>query len=191
MGRVWNVIAKRLDKIGYGIIDLFVLLIAIFKKDWPKRNRAKIEEWKLMVYAFNRSFLGVLGLFLVIIYLYLGIYGPLLAPYKYNEYPSVTLGEVYLTPPGKYGFLLGTENFGRDLLSLLLYGARFSLALTILVIAISAPLGISLGLVSGYFGGKIDEIIQRLTDVFYSFPTLVLALAQAAILPERLRNLLA
>ena len=140
-----------------------------------------------MVYAFDRSLLGVMGLILIIIYIFLGIFGPAIAPYKYNEYPTSILSELWMASPGEHGFLLGTEVYGRDLLSLLLYGARFSLALTILVIAISAPLGILLGLVSGYFGGKIDELIQRLTDIFYSFPALVLALALAAILPTRLR----
>mgnify|MGYP000719328128 CR=1 FL=1 len=190
MGRVWNVIAKRLDKIGYGIIDFITIILNKIKPGWALKNRAKIEEWKLMVYAFNRSLLGVIGLVLIIIYLFLGIFGPILAPYKYNEYPTVALSETYIAEPGKYGFLLGTENYGRDVLSLLLYGARFSLVLTLLVIVLSAPIGIGLGLISGYFGGKIDEAIQRLTDIFYAFPTLVLALALAAILPERLRMLL-
>ena len=160
------------------------------RPNWAAKNKARIDEWKLMIYAFNRSLLGVIGLLLLIIYLFLGIFGPTLAPYKYNEYPAAVLTETYLAEPGKYGFLLGTETYGRDLLSLLLYGARFSLALTILTIMLSAPLGILLGLISGYFGGKIDELIQRITDIFYSFPSLVLAMALAAILPERLRLLM-
>ena len=190
MGRIWNVIAKKLDKIGYSVIDLIALVINAIKPSWATKNKAKINEWKLMIYAFNRSLLGVLGLFLLVIYLFLGLFGPIMAPYKYNEYPTVILYETYLVEPGKYGFLLGTDNYGRDLLSLLLYGARFSLALTFLTIALSAPLGIILGLISGYFGGKVDEAIQRITDIFYAFPMLVLALALAAILPERLRELL-
>ncbi len=190
MGSVWNVFAKRLDKIGYGFIDFVVTIMNLIRPGWAIRNRARIEEWKLMIYAFNRSFLGVLGLFLIMIYLFLGIFGPIVAPYKYNEYPISQVPELWLVPPGKYGMLLGTDTYGRDVLSLLLYGARFSLALTLLVILISAPLGIFLGLISGYFGGKIDELIQRITDIFYSFPMLVLALALAAILPDRIRSLL-
>jgi len=190
MGRIWNVIAKRLDKIGYGLIDFIAVVLNKIRPNWATKNKAKIDEWKLMIYAFNRSLLGVMGLFLLIVFLFLGIFGPSLAPYKYNEYPTAALPETKLAEPGEYGFLLGTEDLGRDLFSLLLYGARFSLALMFLTIALSAPLGIILGLISGYFGGKIDELIQRITDIFYAFPTLVLCLALAAILPERLRNLL-
>ena len=188
MGKIWGVVARRLDKIGFGVVDLIALFLNAVRPNWIKRNKAKIDEWKLMIYAFNRSTLGVIGLVFLIFYLFLGFYGPVLAPYKYNEYPANILPETYLLEPGQHGFLLGTDNFGRDLLSLLLYGARFSLALTLLTIVLSAPLGTALGLISGYFGGKIDELIQRLTDIFYSFPSLVLALALAAILPQRIRD---
>ncbi|MCD6515111.1 MAG: ABC transporter permease [Candidatus Odinarchaeota archaeon] len=190
MGKVWNVFAKRLDKVGYGIIDLIVITMNAIRPGWAIRNKARIDEWKLMVYAFNRSILGVIGVILLICYLILGIYGPIIAPYKYNEYPVTKLPETYLVEPGKYGYLLGSDVFGRDLLSLLLYGARFSLALTVLTVIISAPLGTLLGLISGYFGGKIDELIQRLTDIMYAFPSLVLCLALAAVLPDRLREII-
>jgi len=187
MGKFWNRIAKRLDSIGYGIIDLITLLLDKIRPGWSVRNKSRIDEWKLMIYAFNRSILGVIGLILVIAFFFLGIFGPSLAAYKYNEYPLVYLPKLARADPGQFGFILGTDEMGRDLLSLLLYGARVSLILSFLVILISMPFGVILGLVSGYFGGKVDEVIQRITDIFYAFPGLVLALALAAVLVDRIQ----
>lgn len=185
----WNIVARALDRVFFGLVDFIVFIIDHIKPGWSIKNKTKIDEWKLMFYAFDRSPLGVFGLFLIIIFIFLGLFGPALAPYKYNEYPVQYLGDLKNIPPGAHGFILGTEYYGRDLFSMLLYGARMSLILTILTITISAPIGITLGLISGYYGGKIDELIMRITDIFYAFPGLVLAIALAAVLPDRLRDL--
>jgi peptide/nickel transport system permease protein len=142
-----------------------------------------------MFYALNRSPPGVIGLSLVTIFILLGIFGPVIAPYRYNYFPLFEESKTYLSPPGEY-FLLGADHFGRDLVSLLLQGARTSLVISIMVILLGVPFGILLGLIAGYFGGKIDEIIMRVTDMFLAFPPLILAIAFAAVLPDRISTLI-
>ena len=185
---------KMLDKLANWLIGFIAQIIDVFKPGWKKRNTAKLSEWKLMLYALNRSVPGLVGLVLVIVFICLAIFGPLIAPYKYNNFLIFQdLRYRFLSPfaygPNKEFFLLGTDEYGRDVLSLLLYGARVSLIVSLLVIAISFPIGVLLGLVAGYFGGKIDEVIMRITDIFFSFPGLILAIGLSTTLPSRINIL--
>jgi peptide/nickel transport system permease protein len=86
-----------------------------------------------------------------------------------------------LLPPGP-GHWFGTDEFGRDVLSRLLHGTRITLFIVLLVTAVVGPLGLAVGVVSGYFGGRVDAVLMRLTDVVLSFPSLILALAFVAAL---------
>jgi peptide/nickel transport system permease protein len=178
-----------LDRVSDKVIDFLIFFISIFRKNWKEKNRSRVAEWRLMFYALNRSPPGVIGLSLVTIFILLGIFGPVIAPYRYNYFPLFEESKTYLSPPGEY-FLLGADHFGRDLVSLLLQGARTSLVISIMVILLGVPFGILLGLIAGYFGGKIDEIIMRVTDMFLAFPPLILAIAFAAVLPDRISTLI-
>lgn len=89
--------------------------------------------------------------------------------------------------PGTHGFLLGTDNLGRDLLVRILYGARISLFVGLLTTAIAAVAGTSIGLVSGYFGGFVDTLLARFVDAVLSFPVVITALALAAVLGPSLQ----
>jgi peptide/nickel transport system permease protein len=94
----------------------------------------------------------------------------------------------YLLPPGSPGHWLGTDDFGRDILSRIIHGARITLYIIGLV-ALTAPvLGLLVGTVSGYFGGWIDAVLMRLTDIFLAFPRLILALALVAVLGPGIEN---
>jgi peptide/nickel transport system permease protein len=119
------------------------------------------------------------------------IFGALFAPYLAPHDPQKINPRDRLTPPawaegGKHEYLLGTDSTGRDLLSRIIYGARVSLIVAVLGIAISATLGTSIGLISGYFGGLVDMAIMRLVDIMMSLPVLFLALAFAAVIPAGL-----
>ena len=197
-----------LDRLSDALVEGLGSFFSLFKKDWKKKNRSKMEEWKLMLYALNRSPPGLIGLALVLMFVFLGIFGPSMAPWSYRFFPSQYNMSTYLAPPGSSFVLnvtelqgdniiqyttviyypLGADHFGRDLLSLILYGARVSFVISIVVIVLGVPLGIILGLIAGYYGGKVDELVMRITDIFLAFPALILAMAFSAVLPQRLQN---
>ncbi len=201
-----------LDKISDAVIVGYASFINLFIKDWKRKNQSKIREWQLMAYALNRSPTAIAGLIIVILYIFFGIFGPYLAPWPYDFFPSTFNFSTKFAPPGSSFFLngtymvfsnghiishpihttihyyLGADVYGRDVLSLLLAGARIALVLDVFVIAIGPTIGIILGLIAGYHGGAIDEIIMRVTDMFLAFPALILAIALSAVLPNRIEN---
>lgn len=119
--------------------------------------------------------LTVVGLTLTVLVVSVALLGPLIAPYRVFA-PSY--GEL-LAPPSS-AHLFGTDQLGRDVFSRVLVAARLSLGIALLVLASGVALGTVLGLISGYAGGLVDELLMRLTDVFLAFPALVLAIALAA-----------
>jgi peptide/nickel transport system permease protein len=112
---------------------------------------------------------------------------PLLAPVP-GDAATATHPFLVLRPPSAR-HLFGTDQVGRDVFSRVLYGARISPLVAVIVLLIACVIGIPLGVAAGYFGGWIDEVIMRVTDIFLAFPSLLLALALAAVLPASLTSL--
>src|SRR5438034_10887601 len=131
----------------------------------------------------NRAALG--GMVVILILVVAAIFAPFLAPY--NPY-TVTL-ETRLQPPGA-AHLLGTDELGRDILSRLLFGARVSLWVGIVTVALAGLIGVSGGVAAGYLGGYWDAVIMRLVDVFLAFPVIILAIAIVAVRGPGLTNVL-
>jgi peptide/nickel transport system permease protein len=127
---------------------------------------------------------GLIVLALVVV----GIFGPLVAPYDPNKQELETM----LQAPQWFGgaHFLGTDNLGRDILSRILYGARISLLVAVTVVFISGFVGIGLGAISGFFGRDIDFSIQKLVEVVWAFPPLLLAITIIAFLGQSLSNLI-
>jgi len=113
---------------------------------------------------------------------------PLLAPFP-GDAGTATHPFTVLHPPSAQHWF-GTDNVGRDILSRVLYGARISPLIAFIVLLIAGAIGIPLGLAAGYFGGWLDEVIMRVTDIFLAFPPLLLALAFAAVLPATLTTVI-
>jgi len=113
---------------------------------------------------------------------------PLLAPFP-GDAGTATHPFTVLHPPSAQHWF-GTDNVGRDVLSRVLYGARISPLIAFIVLLIAGAIGIPLGLAAGYFGGWLDEVIMRVTDIFLAFPPLLLALAFAAVLPATLTTVI-
>jgi len=186
---------KMLDKLSDVLIKTLAIFMEKIRPGWSIRNKSRLDEWRLMLYALNRSTLGLIGLAIVLTFIFIGVFGPAIAPYSYSDLLIYKDVKYRFIPPGGKGpngeiFILGTDEWGRDMLSLMLYGARIPLIITLLVMVIGAPIGIFLGLVAGYYGGKVDEIIMRITDIFLAFPSLVLAIGFAVVLPDRIKNIL-
>jgi ABC-type dipeptide/oligopeptide/nickel transport system permease subunit len=130
-----------------------------------------------------RGHLAKAGLVIITALVVAALFAPRLAPYD----PTEQRLERMLQPPGG-AHLLGTDDLGRDILSRILYGARVSLLVGVLSVGISLLAGVSLGLVAGYRGGWVDEVVMRVMDGLLAFPALVLALAITAALGPSLRN---
>ena len=125
--------------------------------------------------GFKRHKLALISLVIVVILGLAALFAPIIAPYDPNEMVGPFSGA-----PGK-GFLLGTDQIGRDVFSRLLYAMRISLLVGIMATLISTVIGVILGLIAGYFGGVADMIIMRFTDMVMSFPYILLVLVAAAI----------
>ncbi len=143
----------------------------------------KSEDFKINMILIKKSPLTVLGIALVVFLLLVAIFAPIISPYD----PLKQDLKHRLQPPS-WQHPFGTDQLGRDLLSRVIWGSRISLFIAMVVVAFSFVVGTSIGIISGYFGGKIDEILMRLTDMFMAFPRLVLALAVAAALGPGLFN---
>jgi peptide/nickel transport system permease protein len=126
---------------------------------------------------------GAVALLIVLI----AVAAPLLAPFPADA-GSATHPVSALQAPSLH-HLFGTDQVGRDVFSRVLYGARVSPLVALLVLVIACLVGIPLGVVAGYFGGVADEAIMRITDIFLAFPSLLLSLAFAAVLPPSLTSL--
>lgn len=139
---------------------------------------------KTIVRRFRYHKLGVISLVIVCLIALAAILAPIIAPYN----PDAITGN-FSAAPGD-GHILGTDQIGRDVFSRLLYGTRISLLVGFLATAISTAIGVVLGLVSGYFGGWIDLIIMRFTDMVMSFPYILLVLVAGAIFEPGLWNII-
>lgn len=136
------------------------------------------SQWKIASRHFKKSKLALFGLGLLVLLYLVALLAPLIAPYDPIAQENV-LQTSYLKPGGDHW--LGTDRFGRDILSRILYGARISLAIGFVATAISVTLGTLLGAVAGYFGGKIDALIMRFTDMVLAFPRLILLIMIVAL----------
>lgn len=150
---------------------------------WQKRHFSEISDLKETIYLIKKSPLTMLGLAIILALVIVAIFAPYIAPHD----PITMHLENRLAPPSE-DHLLGTDELGRDILSRIIYGAGVALKIMIIVLAIDLPLGIFLGLIAGYFGGWIDEMIMRIADIFMAFPRLILAMAIGAALGPNLRN---
>ena len=125
----------------------------------------------------RRYLLAAIGGGIVFLWVLVTLFAPLIAPYSYD---AVDLTQRLLPPSPDY--LLGTDALGRDVLSRVVYGARVSLPTGVVVVMIGGVLGTFYGGIAGYLGGRVEEIMMRVTDLFLCFPPLILAMAIAAAL---------
>ncbi|KKD40309.1 ABC transporter permease [Bacillus sp. FSL L8-0167] len=129
--------------------------------------------------------LAVIGSVIVFLFLILAIFAPLIAPYGINEQ---SLGERFSAPSAAHWF--GTDDFGRDIFSRVMHGARISLWVGFFSVLGSVILGTLLGLIAGYGGRVLDAVISRLFDILLAFPSILLAIAIVSILGPSLQNAL-
>jgi len=127
--------------------------------------------------------LSLLGVLFIVLLILTGVLAPVLAPYD----PIEISPDRRLAPPNSANWL-GTDEVGRDILSRVIHGARISLEIGVTIVFFAAVIGLVIGLISGFFGGVLDQTLMRFTDMFMSFPTLILAIAMTAALGPSLFN---
>ena len=133
-----------------------------------------------LAWSFRRSPVTILAAFLTLVCVGSAVFAPWVAPHSPFDSATLNLSDGF-TPPawtekGGSKYLLGTDDQGRDVLSTIMYGARISLGVGLAAVLFSATLGVSLGLLSGYFGGRLDAFIMRVADIQLSFPAILIAL---------------
>ncbi len=138
-------------------------------------------------YKFSRNPLSIVGLGAVSLVVFLAVFAPLVAPQPEAAGKFVDFANASLAPCWRYPF--GTDVIGRDIMSRIFFGFRFSLAMGVIVLTLVVPVGVTLGLIAGYNQGTWPEtVIMRVTDIFLAVPPLVLALAIASVLTPNLFN---
>lgn len=144
-----------------------------------KPRPAWLETWRR--FARNRPALG--GLVIILLLFLTAIFGPALAPY---DYAKTDLNNVNAPPGAKH--LLGTDDLGRDMLTRMIYGARSVTFVIVIVATVSLTLGVTMGALAGYFGGRTDTLISRLIDVLFAFPELLFIFFIAATIKPAIVN---
>jgi peptide/nickel transport system permease protein len=150
----------------------------------PMPTQAVLPRGQALRRGLRANPLLLIGGFLSAVVLLVAVFAPLIAPFPADA-GTATNPFAVLHPPSAV-HLFGTDQVGRDVLSRVVYGARVSPVIALVVLAIACLVGVPLGVAAGYFGGWLDEAIMRVTDIFLAFPPLLLALALAAMLPASL-----
>jgi peptide/nickel transport system permease protein len=147
--------------------------------------RPRVNEWKRFLKVFLGRGIVVFGMVVTLLFIITSIFGPLFAPYSPTK---LNVPEKLQNP--SFDHWLGTDNYGRDVLSRLIHGARNSLMVGVVALGIAAVIGIISGMIAGYYGGLVNAIIMRIMDALMSFPMILLALLIAALLGSGLINVM-
>jgi peptide/nickel transport system permease protein len=153
-------------------------------------NSGQRKQFRSILRVFQRSRLSIVGALIVGVLIITAIAAPWIAPHDPNDQTLMHS----LRPPswqegGMPEYVLGTDQFGRDILSRIIYGGRVTLITAFLAALLAALFGTIMGLFGGYYGGRVDSIVSRIVDIFLGFPLILLALALVAVLGANLQNL--
>lgn len=148
----------------------------------PPRISNAYQNW----YRFSRNPTAVIGVTIVALCILAAILAPAITPYPEHVGAVVDFRARHLPPSAEHWF--GTDNVGRDIFTRVIFGMRISLLLAVVVLGVAVPVGTVLGLAAGYFGGWVEIVIMRLTDIALAIPGLVMALAVATVLSPSLVN---
>lgn len=155
---------------------------------WREQNQSRIENWQRGFYRFRQSKLSLVGLALIVFIFLVAIFGPFFVPYPQDAEGAVRVKERFQPPSAAHWF--GTDELGRDILTLVVIGSRVSLSVGVIVLIVATTIGIVLGALAGYFGGLVNEVIMRFTDIFLTVPSLILVISIAAALGPSIQNMM-
>ncbi|HET7321738.1 MAG TPA: ABC transporter permease, partial [Longimicrobiaceae bacterium] len=187
-GRISDVFtARNIPTDGVvAVVTLAVLLVAVWgwamydlavRAERPARRYGD-SQWSIAARHFRRNRLAMAGLVIMLLLYVVTLVTPLVAPYDPIAQGDIVLAR-YLSP--SWSHLMGTDKFGRDIFSRVLYGARISLTIGIVAVAIGVSFGTLVGALAGYFGRWVDAVLMRFTDMMLAFPRLVLLIVVIAL----------
>lgn len=157
-------------------------------EQFREKHKAQMEEISLTLHLIKTNKTTLIGLVIVSVFVFLAIFAPWLLMYPDDIGPVTHPKDRLLPPTWRHPF--GTDSMGRDLFTRIVFGSRISLFIGLSIVSGGAVLGVSLGLLSGFFGGKIDELIMRVTDVFLALPTLLLGILISVALGRRIETVI-
>lgn len=164
-----------------------VMLAQVPVSDQPlSEGEGRHASWRRSWRRFARNPTAVAGLVVTLMVILIALLAPVIAPFPASAGSFVDFTNTLKAP--SWPHVLGTDNAGRDLLTRIMFGYRISLVLVAVVLAVGVPIGVVIGLAAGYFGGWVETILMRITDVFLSVPALVMAMAITAVLTPNLVN---
>ena len=144
---------------------------------WREDLAPQFRELQFTIYLLRQSPLVVAGFILIFAFIAMAIFAPWITPYG----PEERIWEEKLQPPSSQ-HIFGTDESGGDIFSRIIWASQLDLAIALIVVVSAIAVGSAIGAVSGYIGGKIDEVMMRITDIFLAFPALILAMTIAAAL---------
>lgn len=142
-----------------------------------KSPNPRLKNWSLAYRKLKKNKTAMIGLFLIIFFIIVAIIGPWLTPYTYAQQDMLNKLQ---TPSAEHWF--GTDNFGRDIFTRVIHGTHLTLLVGFFSVFLGATVGILLGIIGGYYGGRTDSIIMRIMDILLAFPGILLALAIVSVL---------
>jgi peptide/nickel transport system permease protein len=145
-------------------------------------NRNNLAE---AVRRYGQNRMAVVGLVIIVLFVVVAVFAPLIVPYE----PDAQVISDRLQPPSRQ-YLMGTDKLGRDIFSRSIMAARISLPIGLFSMTISMVLGVGIGVVAGYFGGVLDNVLMRITDLFLSFPTFFLLITIAALFGPKISTII-
>ena len=167
-------------------------MTAMSRREWllsdrpASRRQARLGQAYRTWLSFRSNWLAMVGLGIVLALILVALLANVIAPY--DPVLGGDLRTERFLPPFSPGHLLGTDDLSRDIFSRIVHGSRLTLMVVVLVAVIATPIGLLVGTTAGYFGGWVDTILMRITDIFLAFPRLILALAFVAALGPGIEN---
>ena len=153
---------------------------------WQYENRSLIDEWRRSIYRFRQSRLSVIGLIIILFLTVVAITGPAWVPHPEDATGALHIADRFLSPSWAHPF--GTDEVGRDVFSRTVLATRISFRVGFIILVVAISIGVTLGGLAGYFGGWINELIMRLTDIMLTVPGIFLALSITAALGPGVTN---
>lgn len=182
--KIWGNLEQKFATVFSIIIIIFLLLLLLKSNLFSKFKENDL--YAKMLKEFNKGYGGKIAVVVLIIIFYLAFMAPFITPYSPTKIDYANMS--YSGPSLTHWF--GTDDFGRDILSRVIYGARIALGVGFAAVLVNATLGITLGLIAGYYGGKADMLIMRSVEIWNSIPFILLALAIISALGKGIVNII-